>query len=283
MKYLKIFSILAVACLLFACNKQEYPEFSKGPKDAKEKVVVYFPTTYVNAELDPADNTFDITAKRSSTEGALSVPVTVTDANNVFSAPASIDFADGDDTAVFTVDITKMELETPYELTVTIPNDYYYLYQKDQNSTKHIFHMSVLKQKWNDAGYCVFYDGNFAEEVTAAENVKIQQHEGTDDYRILNPYNAVYPGDDFFAPANFVFSVSKNKIVITPGIYDLWPGTGYTFYWDPDNYGNYCNFEYSKEGDAVEVVVNHLIGVGSTPTYVGMFAFDWYGGPLTVE
>lgn len=289
MKYIKILSFVALAALAAACNKQEYPAFEFGPEDAMSgKTVVYFVECSANEELEPTDETYTIAVARTSTSGALSVPVEVYNPSEVFTVPATIEFANGAETTTLTIDITKMELETPYELTISIPNDYYYSYKADSpESTKNTFHLEALKQKWNDAGTCTFYDGTWFDDLVAVENIKIQNHEGTNDYRIINPYNTLSPED--FGTGNIVFSIQKNEkksdeVLFEEGVWDFWPGVGYYFYWDVTNYSKYCNTKCSKYGDGVLVEVNSLLTNDAGSLYTGgYFAFVWAGGPLEIK
>ncbi len=280
MKTVKILSFVAIASLALACNKQNYPAFEYGPKDADSKTEVYFPVTAVAEELEPDANEYVINVVRSESTDALSVPVSVYDPAGVFGVPATIEFAAGEAATTLVVDITKMELETDYEFTISLPTDYYYLYKTDApNSTKNSFHFAGLKQKWNDAGDCVFYDWTWFDDVVTAEGkVAIQNHEGTDDYRIVKPYATIIETD-----GNIVFTLKDNEISFAKGISDFWPGTGYYFYWDTSSYGAYCNFDdyvFNDDG-SVSVGVNFLLAVGTTPSYICWFGFDWYNSPIT--
>lgn len=285
MKYIKILSFAAIVSLAFACQKQEYPAFEYGPEDVMEgKTEVYFPTTFVNVEMEPTTETFEVTVARTVSTGALSVPITVFDPAGVFDVPATVDFAAGEEEAVLTVGVTRMELETDYEFTLYIPADYYYAYKADSEaSTKISFHFAGLKQKWNDAGTCTFYDWTWWEDVVSVDNIAIQNHEGTNDYRIVAPYAAISPEE--FAPANILFTVKDNEVNFKKGISDFWPGSGCYFYWDTTNYGAYCNIEpYEQNADgSIYVGVNFLLAVGTTPSYICWFGFDWTGGPLVIE
>ena len=281
MKFVKILSIAALATLAFACNKQDYPEYTKGPEDTANKAEVFFVATSASEELEPTAETYEIAVGRASASGALSVPVKAFDPSGVFDVPANIEFADGADKTTLVVGITKMELETPYELTLSIPADNYYFYKDSENSVKNTFHLSALKQKWNDAGTCTFYDGTFFDPVASVENVKIQNHEGTDDYRIIAPYNALSPDD--FGASNIVFSIVKNVVTFKDAIYDIWTGTGYYMYWNTSSYSSYCFTKNSKMGDAVLVEVSSLVTDGASLYTGGYFAFAWTGSPIEVK
>ena len=283
MKYAKIFSLIALASLLFSCGK-EYPAFEYGPEDAKDKAVVYFPNTSAEEELDPVAETYELTIARADATSALSVPLTVFDPAGVFTVPATAEFAAGEETATVVIDVTKMELETPYELTISVPSDNYYFYDAEsEESAKNTFHLSALKQKWIDAGTCTFFDWTFFDEVTSVDNIKIQQHEGTNDFRLVAPYNAL---DDEIGPANVVFTIKDNQVLFTPGLLNFFPGTGCYMYWDPDNYASYCNTDLYADEDvpgAIAVEVNFLLLDGGGSLYLGWFAFVWNDSPITLE
>jgi len=282
MKYVNILSFAAIIALAFSCNKDEYPEYSKGPADASEgKTEVYFPVTSHNVELEPTAETFEITVKRTDAASAISVPLIVNNPSTLFDIPEKVEFAAGEEEATLVVGISRLELETVYEFSVSIPIEFYYAYKVSDYSDSITYHFSGLKQKWNDAGTCVFYDGTWFDDIVSAENVSIQNHEGTDDYRIITPYALISPED--FDPVNITFSIKDNEVVFKNGTYNFWSGTGYYFYWDADNYGAYCYVEYSKEGDDVVVEVNSLVRQGSSLYTGGYFAFVWTGGPLVVE
>lgn len=283
MKYVKILFFAAIVSLVFSCKKENYPAYEKGPQDAETKVEVYFDVNAANEELEPTAEIYEVTLSRTDATAALTVPVNAFDPNGVFDVPASVEFAAGEAQATLVIGITKMELETSYELTVSVPADYYYWYKASENSGKNSFHLTALKQKWNDAGTCTFYDMTFGETTVSANNITIQNHEGTDDYRIVDPYATLYPED--FGPANVVFSISKKQVTFKTGLSDFWPGSGYYFYWDTTNYAAYCNTKCSagaSEG-SVLVLVNYLLAVGSTPSYIVSFAFDWTGGPIVLN
>lgn len=288
MKYNKILLYTLIAAIAFSCGKQPvYPEYQYGPEDTNEgKVEVFFPQTFFYEELEPDAEAYEIAVSRTDATSALSVPVEVKDAAGVFTVPSTIEFAAGSADATLTIDITKMELETVYDLLISVSSDYYYAYSATSNvSAQRSFHLQALKQKWNDAGTCTFYDDCFYASMQAAENVKIQQHEGTNDYRIVAPYAAIDPED--WAPVNIIFTVEKNEISFATGISDIWPGSGYSFYWDPKGYSSYCytdDFEKNADG-SIGIGVNFLIAVGTTPTYLGWFGWDWKWDecPITIK
>lgn len=284
MKYVKILSLAAIVSLAFACQKQVYPEFEPGPKDVKEgKTEVYFPITNASEEMEPTAESYEITVARTVSTNALSVPITSFDPAGIFDIPATIEFAAGEEETTLKVGVTRMELEKNYEFTIGITFENYYAYKADSEvSDKISFHFSGLKQKWVDAGECVFADYTWGEDVVIVEGrIPIQNHEGTDDYRIVKPYATIVPGTE----GNVIFTLKNNKISFASGLSDFWPGTGYFFVWDTKNYGNYCfidDYVFNEDG-SVSVGVNFLLAEGNVPSYICWFGFDWYNSPIVPE
>lgn len=281
MKYNRIILFASAALIAAACAKQtQYPEFSYGPADASEgKVEVFFPTTYAYEELDPEISSYDIKVSRTDNAAALSVNLTVSDPSGVFSVPKTVEFAAGESDAVLTVDISKLELEKQYDLIVSISSDNYYAYKATEASSKIAFHLSALKQKWDDAGTCTFYDGTWFDDIQVVENIPIQNHSGTDDYRIVAPYAAI-PDEDPFPAVNILFSLNeKGEVTFAQGASDFF-GIGYNFYWDTANYSSYCYVAPSAtEGGAYLFEVHFLLNQGTSLYTGGYFAFEWDGYP----
>lgn len=283
MKYFKLFLLSAAALVAFSsCNQEE--QYQWGPQDPSEKDEVYFATSVANEELEPAQNIYTITVSRVNTTGALNVPIiVVNNQDNVFTVPASVDFNAGAKTAKLDIDISKMELETKYELEIELPSDFYYLYKKGTENGAKGFHLICIKQKWNDAGTCTFTDYTWFEEPATVDNIPIQNHEGTMDYRMIAPYNALSP-DDFDA-VNIIFQFDPSvtpdaekgvtQVTIEDGIYDIWKGVGYQMYFDAANYGKYC---YILQSDN-KFLVSCLLVKGSSVYTGGGFAFTWTGMP----
>ena len=288
----KILLLAAAALLAFACGKTEYPEYEWGPQDDTTvvKTEVFFTTTTDVLELDPSVDTVVVELGRTITTEALSVPLIVKDPSGVLGVPSSAEFAAGEATTTIDIILSKMELEKAYELSISIPDEYYYTYKKTSGavSAKTNYHLRALKQQWNDAGTCIFADfGHFTSSPVMAEDIAIQNHEGTDDYRIVAPYAALFPGQ--IAEANFLFTAAKNKkgeyeITIPDGMQDIWPGTSYVFYWDTGDYSSYCVIEdvYDKDEQVHTFYIDHLrVNLTNNGLYLGKgIAFVWYDCPV---
>lgn len=268
-----------------------------GPKETGEKMEVYFAKSYANVEMEPDLMTYSITVTRVATAEAASIPIVVTkDVDKVFGVPDKIEFPAGAKTTNIDIDLSKMELEKKYELEISIPAEYYYLYKKGSENGAIAFHLVCLKQKWNEVGTCTFTDYTWFEEPVTVENVKIQNHEGTMDYRMIAPYHAV---DATLSPVNFLFKFDPaqmpgKQLTIKNGQHNIYPETGYIMYFDPANYGAYCYIkQFNADGEEFVkdsgknpndfntfVFSTLLLKAGTTSLYGGgAFIFTWNGMP----
>lgn len=294
MKIKNIFLFAVAAFLSFACGKQEYPAYEWGPQDDTTvvKTEVFFVKTTDNLELEPVVDSVIVTLGRTVTTEALSVPLTIKDPAGVFTVPATAEFAAGEATTTIQVDLSKMKLEVSYELSISIPSDFVYTYKKTSgtNSAKTVYHLTALKQQWDEAGYCTFYDVNtICSGVVSADNVPIQQHHGTNDYRVYAPYAALV-GDSYTDPlVHLLFTISKNskgeyEFSMPSGIKQLWPSSPYVVYWVPQTYPDYCYAEILYDADEKA----HYIDINSTgatlttgKVWLGAhIVFYWYDCPI---
>ena len=285
----KILFLAAMALLAFACGKTEYPEYEWGPQDDTTKADVFFTRYYEEHELDPDVNSVVIELKRRSFEEALSVSLVVTDTAGVFAVPETADFIAGDSLATVTVDVSRLEVGVPYGLGISIPAEYFNTYRTTQTT----YFVKVVKQKWNSAGTCTFYDcySYYEDDWAYVEDVPIQQLDGENDFRIIAPYVAMFPANTALEPVNILFSLVLNtnkkpvNITFSPkGLWHLWADSIYDLYWDSAKYGQYCYAEhsYDSENDCHRFDV-HVLGAnlstGALGTW-GRFAFEWYDCPV---
>lgn len=287
MKYIKILLLAAAASLAFACGKQDYPAFEFGPQDdTTGKVEVYFPITSANLAIEPTDSSIVIPLARTETTGALSVPLVVGDPTGLFEVPATAEFEDGAAATTIKIGLLKLEMEVPYVLSITVGGDNRYLYKKSSAASTYCsFHFEVLKQKWEDAGTCDFYDNFWDTTVGEAEGLKIQNHSGTADYRIVAPYAVAYPADFPDGAPNFLFSIDKdddgNNVIVPKNGQDFWgAGAALLFMWDPDGYSKYCYVDHEYSEGEHSFAIGFLASVNGTPSYTGELGFTWHDCPV---
>ena len=123
---------------------------------------------------------------------------------------------------------------------------------------------------WVAAGTCKFIDWSFCEDEEngdSADGVVIENGEGSNVYRIINPFPAVYGSSA--GTGNITFTLDEDgSIELTNGRHAS--AFGYTVYYDNVNYAGYCNTEH--EGN--HYIVNHLLQAGSS-LYISSFEFIW--------
>lgn len=224
MKRLNIFcTLLALLSLaVVSCSKTD--AFEPGPQDVEGCYDVYFPKQENTGEisLDPAESTmFTYTALRTNTEGAITVPVKVSANTDGLYTFTEINFAEGEDSATFTVELSQESLlGVPYDFEITI-TDPQYVSQYSNDATKSTsLSLSITRVKWLDLGLCDYtddiitswwgytFDGEWAGVTHPTYKVMVQVREdsinkaafeaaiaGTGDdmglvgiYRMLNPY-----------------------------------------------------------------------------------------------
>lgn len=199
MKTLKniLYAFIAVFVLAGCDDSSDY--LTGAPEDP-DCYNVYFPAqdNATDLELDPAAETkLSFIARRTNSEGAITVPVSVKKNQSGVFALSSIEFADGQEETTFDVTFPDTEIGTKYACEINI-DDTKYAAVYGEKSTGLTF--SVTRVKWNQ----VFGDGG--EELATWNEVLIgliftggsaQQGQcrvfERDDrkgyYRFENPYN----------------------------------------------------------------------------------------------
>lgn len=215
MKTIRKYSILLSAALtaLFvgACT-DEYSYEGAGEPDSEDNVGVYFPSTNpTSIEVEPTEACeFTFNVRRYNKNGAQAVPLKVTtNTDDVFTVPATANFADGDSVATVEVSFSRAEIGKNYTLTLTCDSTYYSTYK--QGSLQ--YSVSASRVKWVDAGFYYAEDGskvegyaNYTEDLvttfwSSAGNptypVKLQERDDKPGYfRLVNAYGAAYPNND---------------------------------------------------------------------------------------
>lgn len=282
MKTNKIFALgaLLLSCLAFtACSDDDWS--GPGEQESNDNPGVFFTTVNAGSqEVDPADaKTFTVEMKRLNTNGRLTVPLIVSrNDSSVFQVPDSAVFADGDSLTTFTVNYPSAPEGVALTVNIDIPTQYYSLYKDAASGVS--FSKTVQVVKWNDAGSGVFTDLTFFDAPGESANVKVQQRDGTNQYRLVSPYHTLSP-DDFASTANIVFTLNNDGTIgFARAIYDIFGMSGYQMYYDPVNYGDYCSV---TNNDGV-IEWNFLILQGSSLYGGGDFKFTWTDGyPLDEE
>src|SRR5690554_171104 len=102
---LGILAVLFAMTSIYSC-KDDAPVYDPAEKLDGTTQVVFFPSTNQAVfELEPTEPTqITLTIARASTTGAIDVPITVyLNTDDVFNAPSTVSFADGEAEKDFTV------------------------------------------------------------------------------------------------------------------------------------------------------------------------------------
>ncbi len=155
--------LVSGACVAFTACTDEYDYDGPGEQDSADKAGVYFPSSNATTfEVDPEDpTTFTISVDRLNGSGALSVPLTVEiNQDDVFSVPATAEFADGQVSTTVTVNYPNAEVGVEYKLQLTIPDEYVAIYNEVDGLTSYTATMSRIK--WENIGVGYLLDGTVA-------------------------------------------------------------------------------------------------------------------------
>lgn len=143
-------------------------------------------TKFVELEdADPTEITLEVT--RDKTDAAATVAIQVlANTGDVFSIPESVSFAAGEATAKLTISFDKAEFKKAYSFEIALESTAVNPYKGNGFAS-----YTIQRLKWVEVpGVCTFKDWVFAEYNENADgyDVKLQQVEGEDRYRIVNPF-----------------------------------------------------------------------------------------------
>lgn len=253
-----------------------------------------------------------ITVTRGTTQGTATVPVQVQLSDpTTITAAESVTFADGSATATLPlhfakeltpgVKVTAVLTIDPSQLGIVAPDStllhnktaedsatYENAYATYQNrlanyklSTTVTFYKDL---RWEKIGSCTFVDYTFSEDGAAAENVPIENALGTNRYRIVKPFMAIY-GEDAKSDTGIAFILNEDNsfeleydskgTVATVQLVEDGEVVRYDFMWVAKYVPTYC--KTSSEGNIYQASMLGLVdGEGY---YTGFqFAFQWTEG-----
>lgn len=265
-KYILGLAIVAAGLSLTSCDQENEGAIFEGPAMAN----VSFAKAAVNAETEETTITIPVVVTRTYSAEAYTANIVLAEgkAENVKLKNNQVTFAAGEQSASTELEITDIQEGDHYTCVLKLSD-------ADANtankfdSQNHTMTIKVVRRGWIDAGTCTFMDYTFGNGETA-ENVPIQNAEGTNIYRIVAPYYYTYPEDDATMD-NIVFTLyDDGSISMQEGDwFTLWD---YGFYYDSANWGSYCNTAV-HEDNLYEV--NFLLKVDGAVTSTAAFMFKW--------
>lgn len=188
----------------------------------------------------------------------------------------TVTFADGEAVKIINVTANNMVKGTKYTYTMTMDDAVKVDADTILNNGVYETVVSIMcDYNWLAAGTCDIFDGTWYEGGASAEDVPIQNAEGTNIYRIVSPLAAIYTGlESNPDESNFQFVLNDDKsITVADGIYMNW--WGYQMYYDGTNYPTYCNVVQ----DDTTYALNFLLLNGTSLYTGGYFEFTWNDRP----
>lgn len=223
--------------------------------DTENKGAIYEPTvaniSFMTAEpstvvTKASSIEIPVALSRAIKNGSYTANVTLTDAPaNVSLKSNQVTFADGEGIAYATVVFNDMEPGETYTAKVNLSDADILTADTTYNKNAQLKSsvVSVMCDfNWVDAGTCDLYDFTCAmfglSAPTVAQGVKVINGERSNVYRILDPMEALFPGDPDNDHDYLEFTLKDGKMSFTEGFHvSYW---GYYIYYVPSNYPSYC-------------------------------------------
>ncbi len=187
-----------------------------------------------------------VALSRAITDGDYTANVTLSNAPaNVSLKSNQVTFANGEGIAYATVVFNEMEPGETYSARVNLSDADILTADTTYNKNAQLKSsvVSVMCDfNWVDAGTCDLYDYTCAmfglPAPTVAEGVKVINGERSNVYRIIDPMEALFPGDPDNDHDYLEFTLKDGKMSFTEGFHvSYW---GYYIYYVPSQYSGYC-------------------------------------------
>ncbi len=155
---IKFVSAAILMVVAGACT-EEAPEYVKA--DTPEGAQVFFKDVPASFDLTDGDGTIEITAYRGNTSSDASASLT-SQADAIFSVPASVNFAAGAESAVITISYDPADIvpDTPYNFTLALADN-----TTPYGASSCSFSAgAIAPQLWTDFAVATFTEGFWGEE-----------------------------------------------------------------------------------------------------------------------
>lgn len=164
------------------------------PAGAVQGAQVYFPSTVASTiNLSSTENSYQIPVMRVETSSAMSVAVTATGGEGLYTVPSSVDFAQGEANAYLTIsyDAEAIGFDSFTDMTITLGSD-----TTPYGISTYEFSIGI-PAPWTSLGMCTYVD-DFLTTMWSTDNtpftVEIQENDLQPGYfRVVNPYGAAFP------------------------------------------------------------------------------------------
>lgn len=195
----KYLMMLAVVALGFTACEDEIKRDPSPEFDGKKSI--FFPLSEAALEVDPKDAfEYEVTIVRTSKDAEASVKLTVEEnTQDVFVVPATVDFAKGQDTTSFVIKFPKAQIDSTYNLFITMDSVVSNPYREELPS----FALTVTVAKWEDVTdkKAIAVDGlinvffSVGNPMWYCSYQRKDNADGSFDIRLLNPYASMASGD----------------------------------------------------------------------------------------
>lgn len=238
-----LFASAALATVLTSCSKVS--EYFPGEQDSDKPFVSLSETNVFDIELDPNDDAeISFTVCRRGSEGAVQIPLTVTENDeSIFNIPEYAVFDDGETETTVKVTFPDLAIGTPASFRVSLGTEYAGIYAQGAREQK----FTVTRVKWNPVGYyldggvkrdgwCMFTEDlltTFFSVNNLSYPVEVQERADKPGYfRVFNAYGSAYPYNepgDYDDSKDYYFIIdatNPNKVYI-PSLTNLGFNWGY--------------------------------------------------------
>lgn len=196
-----LFAAVAIVSLMSSCSSDD--DFTPGNPAGSNNV---FFADNNNVTMALTQKSFEVTLERADAGSALTVPVEVVSADDIFTiSTTKVEFASGAKTATISVNVSDdMKLNTAYQFTLRIPEEYTNPYVVQ--SVYPVYSVNVMKEDYEVFSKAVYMD---MFETGQQWDVTIEYSPAQDLYRVKDMFE---PGTGY----DFYFKWNKETNVITP-------------------------------------------------------------------
>jgi hypothetical protein len=177
--FLKSLMFAGVSAFLLTACTEDLPERTPSYVPAADCMEVYFPNSNkAVTEVEQTVNSVEVTLSRVKTTSAASISLKEVDKSDVFTIPATVDFAAGQKDATITISFTGLEAFIQYSLGIQLDETYTNPYVENADGTTN-FLLQLTQADWKDYANGSFNSWFFE----AAWDQKLQYSETLGMYR----------------------------------------------------------------------------------------------------
>ena len=273
-----IIGLFALVGLMTSCDKDNvggiYTPYTQNISFESDEAV--------NILTEESSADFTIRLVRNITKGEYTVHyVFDTEDGDIFTDEngGTVTFADGQAVAVISMKASNMEKGVEYTGTLTLSDEDIETADTIIGNPIVITNITVMcDYEWVEAGKCKFTDYTFSGETPfTEENVTIIHAEGTNIYRIVKPFMAIYgEGDEGFSTdTGITFELNDDysiTLITNGGI--VASADQYSFVWLDQYVPDYCNIVCNGN-----IFQCSMLGLIEGDLYPGFaFDFEWTEG-----